>query len=44
MKTIGNSRPHGQGTMVPKDGPIIVYVLDKQTTSMLIAKQVDNKI
>jgi len=27
--------------MVPKDGPIIVYALDKQTTSMLIVKQQD---
>jgi len=44
MKTISNSHPRGQGTMVPKDGPIVVYALDKQTTSMTIAKQVDNKI
>jgi hypothetical protein len=44
MKTISNSHPRGQGTMDPKDGPIVVYALDKQTTSMTIAKQVDNKI
>jgi hypothetical protein len=43
MKMISSSHPHGQGAMVPNDGPIIVYASDKQTTSMFIVEQVDNK-